>query len=417
MNKIYSTLVASGERSGGLARQFATHYQPTMLYTSIAAMTLFAVPWLILNFVKLLLAQGPWGAVDLSFRYKEVQLWFSGSPVYAEQAHAIHAVYPPASYAILWPLMGWLEFSHARIVAAVLMAVAVGWLTILLVRESSAETRLKRTFVALLLLSMYATGFSIGHGQLTIYTMWGLVTGLLLMSPGMKGWRNDLAAALLFLIALVKPSLSVPFFWIVCFRPGSLRPAVLVIAGYLCLTLIAVGFQNFDFAGLAQAWLVRSVEGAAREAAGGGYGNLHSWLAALGLRNWSVAASLLVLLALGFWTYRYRHADLWLLLGVGAIVSRLWVYHRSYDDVFILIPMIALFRIANCDRKNNRYALFAGLILACSVMTMFVPALVFVVPVWKSVLKNSQSVFPITMLMFLLFWTWRERWTLLSHAR
>jgi hypothetical protein len=387
-----------------------------MVYTAIAVMTLFAVPWLILNFWKLLLAQRPWGAVDLNFRYKEVQLWFSGNPVYAEQAHAIHAVYPPASYTMLWPLMGWLDFPQARIVAAVTMAAALGWLTILMIRESGAETRPERTFIALLLLSMYATGFSIGHGQLTIYTILGLVTGLTMLSSGSRSWQFDLLAALFLVIALVKPSLSVPFFWLVLFRPATLRPAVLVIAVYLALTVIAVGFQDFDFSGLAQAWLARSIEGATREAAGGGYGNLHSWLAAFGLEKWNALASLLLLLLLGFWTYRYRHAELWLLLGVTAVVSRLWVYHRSYDDVLVVFPMIALYRIAKCDRSNKRYALVAGMILGVSVMTMFVPALVFSVPAWKSVLKNSQTLLPMMMLMFLLFSAWREKQTLLSGA-
>jgi hypothetical protein len=37
---------------------------------------------------------------------------------------------------------------------------------------------------------------------------------------------------------------------------------------------------------------------------------------------------------------------LWLLLGVTALVARFWTYHRWYDDLLILLPMIALFRIA-----------------------------------------------------------------------
>lgn len=140
--------------------------------------------------MKLLFAQGPWGAVDLALRYHEVQLWFAGNSVFSEQSNAMHAVYPPASYAMLWPLMGWLEFPYARAVAALVLAVAAGWLVIVLVKESSAETRLERTFIALLFLSMYATGFSIGHGQLTIYSVWGLVTGLTLLSFGEGAGRT-----------------------------------------------------------------------------------------------------------------------------------------------------------------------------------------------------------------------------------
>ena len=388
---------------------FATNHRTTMLRVAVISMALFAVPWLILNFVKLLLAQGPWGAVDLSLRYNEVQLWFAGNSVYSEQPNAMHAVYPPASYAMLWPLMGWLEFPHARIVAALALAAATVWLTLVLIEESGAETGLERAFIALLVLSMYATGFAIGHGQLTIYAVWGLAAGLTVMSLGQSRWQDDLIVALFIVIALVKPTLSIPFFWLLLFRPGRLRPALLVLTGYLALTVIAVAFQKFDLSGLLQAWIMRSVAGAAREAAGGGYGSIHSWLAVFGLKQWNLVGSVLLLLLLGYWTYCYRHADLWLLLGVTAIVARVWVYHRSYDDVLMLFPMITLFRIAKYDSSKTGYDFLAGVILTVSVMIMFVPALMVVVPGWKSVLKNSQSLLPITMLTFLLFWGWCSR--------
>jgi Glycosyltransferase family 87 len=415
-------MVTLGETNSGVIRCLATNHRTTILRVAVISMALFAIPWLVLNFVKLLLAQAPWGAVDLRLRYNEVQLWFAGNSVYTEQSNAIHAVYPPASYAMLWPLMGWLEYPHARIVAAVALAAAVVWLGIVLIKESGAETRLERAFIALLLLSMYATGFSIGHGQLTIFTIAGLVAGLTLMSSGERRWQDDLIVALFILIALVKPSLSVPFFWIVLFRAGTVRPVLLVIVGYFALTVIAVVFQKFDFYGLIQAWIARSMEGAAREAAGGAYGNIHSWLAVFGLRQWNMPASAVLLLLLGYWTYCYRHADLWLLLGVTAIVARLWVYHRSYDDVLVLLPMITLFRITKFDCLKNGYGLVAGVILTVSVIAMLFPALVLVVPGWKSVLKNSQSLLPLTMLAFLLFWGWRHknassRTSVISHPR
>jgi hypothetical protein len=409
VNNTYLAQVGLREGQGGFIRSFATTHRIKILRIAVVFMALFAVPWLVLNFVKLLFAQGPWGAVDLALRYNEVQLWFAGNSVYSEQSNAMHAVYPPASYAMLWPLMGWLEFPRARIVAALVLAAAASWLAIALIKESGAETRLERAFIALLFLSMYATGFSIGHGQLTIYTVWGLVAGLTLLSFGERRWQDDFIVALFILIALVKPTLSVPFFWLVLFRPWTPRPALLVILGYLTLTVIAVAFQKFDFSGLLQAWLVRSVEGAAREAAGGGYGSVHSWLAVFGLKQWNVPASLGLLLLLGYWTYRYRDADLWLLLGVTAIVARMWVYHRSYDDMLVLLPMITLFRITKNVPDKNGYDVVAGMLLALATIAMFVPALVLVFPVWKSMLKTSQSLVPIVMLIFLLYWSWRKQ--------
>jgi hypothetical protein len=55
-----------------------------------------------------------------------VLLWFSGKPVYSEQAQAMHAVYPAASYVMLWLLLGWLPFTPARVIWAVTMGAAVG---------------------------------------------------------------------------------------------------------------------------------------------------------------------------------------------------------------------------------------------------------------------------------------------------
>ncbi len=391
--------------STNIRNVFASH-RPAILLGAVAFMALFAFPWLALNLAKLLWAEGPWGAVDLKYRYDEVQLWFVGASIYREQANAIHAIYPPASYAILWPLMGWLEFSHARIVSAVTLTAALTWLAFLFVKESGAQTRLERLFVVFLLLSMYATGFSIGHGQLTLYTICGLLAGLTLLSRGQRRWQDDLLAAALILVALVKPTLSVPFFWLVLFRPSTLRPAVFAVAGYLALTLVAVAFQDFDFAELIRSWLSRSIDGAARESVGG-YGNIHSWLAVFGLRQWNTPASLLLLLALGYWTYRNRSEDLWLLLGVTAIVARIWVYHRSYDDILVLLPMIALFRIAKYGSSKDGYDVMAGILLAIALLMMFVPALLLVFPASKSLLKNSQSLIPIMLLMFLLYWGWR----------
>jgi hypothetical protein len=367
-------------------------------------MALFALPWLAMNVVKLLWEQGPWGAVDLKQRYNEVQLWFAGRPVYRYQPGAASAVYPPASYIMLWPLLGWLTFPLARVVWAAMMGAALGGLGWLFVKESRAQTRLERIFVVLILLSMYATGFSFGHGQLTIFVLWGLVTGLILLSRDQLTWQEHLGVAVLILIALVKPTLSIPFLWLVLFLPGTLQPALFVVLGYTALTMLAISFQGFDLYALLQDWLSRGLGGAAYGAAEGGYGNVHSWLAFIRLEQWNLPVSLLMVLALGFWTYQYRRGDLWLLLGVTAIVARFWTYHRSYDDMLILLPMITLFRIARDRPSGTRFAVMAGLLLAITVISMFVPALIFVLPSWKPLLKTSQTPVALLLLIFLLYW-------------
>ena len=77
-------------------------------------------------------------------------------------------------------------------------------------------------------------------------------------------------------------------------------------------------------------------------------------LAGLRLLKWQTPASLLVLFLLGCWTLRHRAGDVGLIFGVTAIVARFWTYHRVYDDLLILLPMVALFPIATPRRRFKR---------------------------------------------------------------
>jgi hypothetical protein len=273
---------------------------------------------------------------------------------------------------------------------------------------------LERAFVVLMLLSMYATGFTIGHGQLTIFVLCGLIAGVTLLGRSQRKWQRDGLVAVLFLVASVKPTLSLPFVWLVLFLPGTRRPALFVVGGYLALTLVAIAFQGFDPAGLFRAWFARGVTGATREAASGGYDNVHSWLAVLGLARWNLLASVLVLLSLGYWTYQHRQADLWLLLGVTALAARFWVYHRSYDDMLVLLPMIALFRGAKLSMFRNGGEAGAGVLLAVAVIVMFAPALLFVTPAWEPQLKEVQTPVRVAMSIFLVYWASYAPRTVLS---
>ena len=58
------------------------------------------------GFERLLLVDGD-GAVDLKLRFDETRAWFAGYWLRG-------AVYPPASQAILWPVVGWLPFDAVR---------------------------------------------------------------------------------------------------------------------------------------------------------------------------------------------------------------------------------------------------------------------------------------------------------------
>ena len=54
---------------------------------------------------------GATAAIDLKSRYVEVQGWFNGVPVYRTM---LAPTYPPASYALLWPFLGWMSWEAAQ---------------------------------------------------------------------------------------------------------------------------------------------------------------------------------------------------------------------------------------------------------------------------------------------------------------
>ena len=91
------------------------------------------------------------------------------------------------------------------------------WLVYLVVKESNADKPLELVFVALIPLSMNATGSTIGNGQLTVHIVPALLAGLLLLQERRQSWSKDILASIFVLFALVKPSVTVPFFWIVLF--------------------------------------------------------------------------------------------------------------------------------------------------------------------------------------------------------
>jgi len=230
--------------------------------------------------------------------------------------------------------------------------------------------------------------------------------GLLLLQPGVGSWRRDLLGALLILIALVRPTVSAPFFWIVLCRPGRLRPALAVCTAYLVLTLLAVRSQEAGLLDLIRAWLhVFSLTVGVH-----GHAHLHLWLTSAGLEAWVAFASLSVLLRLGLWAHLHTRVDPWLLIGVAAIVARFWAYHRWYDDLLILLVMVSLFRIARSRPPSPQANLPAGVLLAATTVSLLAPGGLYLLPApLNSFYVAGQTLVWAAVLVFLVRCAWRER--------
>jgi hypothetical protein len=338
-----------------------------ILPAAIVVMTGLALLKLGSEFWRLVFSPYQNGAIDLRFYYNWTQAWFVGGAIYDGPSPA---EYPPASFVILWPAFGWLTFGAARWLWAASLIPMMMWSGRLLVRGSLADTPVERWFVFLMLLSINATGVTIGNGQLVLHLLPMLIAPLLLIASGTGRLADDLLAAALLAVALVKPSVSAPFLLMAALVPGRVRPLLVAGAAYLGLTLFAVSFQHAGVWSL----LGRTVSNATAEAARGGYGNLHNWLAATGFSAWLLPASAIVFGLLGVWIARHRRADQWLLLSVTAIVARLWTYHRLYDDVLIIVPMVCLFRIAKRDGIEQPVGVIARVLLGATLLLMWLPA-------------------------------------------
>ena len=366
----------------------------------VVLMVIAATIWMGYESWRLLWQPRPWGAIDLWLRYQEVSLWFGGRQVYEVLPHA---VYPPASMVVLWPFLGWLAFGPARVLWGASTIIVLALLIRVFMTESLAQTPLERVFIALVPLSAYSAGATIGNGQPTLHVLLCAVTSLLLLARSAGRWWDDLLVASLFILALVKPSVAVCFFWIVLFRPGRTRPALLIIAGYLALTVMAASFQESSLVELMRAWMANATKDLASTAVNYSHSNLQTWAIALGLERWWPAASLLVWSSLGIWVFRNRHIDIWLLIGVTAMVARFYTYHGWYDDFLVVLALIALFRIAKTDPQTETGIPIAGILFGITLPFTIAPGGLYLLPPpWNLAYVEVQTVIWLIVLGFLL---------------
>ena len=99
------------------------------------------------------------------------------------------------------------------------------------------------------------------------------------------------------------------------------------------------------------------------------------------------------------------------LIGVSAIVARFWTYHLRYDDLLILLPMIAFFRIAK-GRSSFRGGIYtAGILLFATTLTLLAPGGTnfLPVPLLKHIYVAMQLIIWLTGLVFLVHHAHRER--------
>jgi hypothetical protein len=345
------------------------HNKDTYLKICVFLMTIVSVVSISHHFLNFYLGTSPiWkftqsGAGDLLLRNNEIKMWFSGLPVYDNMRDA---AYPPASYAILWPLLNFDNIIIIKLIWIFIYLVSIVVLSFIFVKYSNVDTKLEKAFVALIPLTTYSLGASVGIGQITLLVILPLLISILKLKDQIDSIKNQLIISILFLFSLVKPSISAPFFWLVIFLPKNLRPAFVIIIGYILLTFIASYFQSDNTYILINKWLNNSSDSLIDFGHSQFY-DLHYFLIMIGKENWRFPVSLIAIGLAGYWIYKNKHADIWIIIGVTALVSRFWTYHNWYDDVLLILPTIPLLRSIkdkNLSFHTKIYA-FALFILLC----------------------------------------------------
>ena len=343
---------------------------------------------------RLLLSNAYNGAIDLRLRHGEIGRWFAGLPVYADRRHA---GYPPASYVLLFPFLGWLGEYGARWLWGALTVAELSLLSILTIRFIGTTKRLEKLLIVLTLFSAYPITVTLGNGQLGIHIFTLFLCAMLLVECRAT-WRIDVAASVLLIFAATKPSFSAPLYWIVLFALGRLRPIFLVMGSYVSLTAFALMFRPESISNMLHDFIEHN-----REVIGtSGGAHIAVWMRFIGLSDWTSIASLGLFVALGCWVYSNRRADRWMLLGVSAVVARIWTYHRMYDDLLILFAMLPLARWLRRSSVPDNVRVLGALLFSAAWFSLFIPASTINYPFpWNLPYEIGLPLIWIAMLFFL----------------
>ncbi len=320
------------------------------------------------------------GAIDLVSRRLETEDFFAGR-------RGGDRVYPPATYAMLWPLIASGSLEAARWTWAAVLTVSLAWLCWISARASGFRDPLARLAMGLLPPASLATTLALGTGQLTIPVV-ALATASVLRlarSPGTRG--DEATAAALFTLASVKPTLVAPVGWLLLFLPRSFVPAGIAACLYACVTGIALALRGSVASPrpvVPRPVVPRGPLFIEENMFASGYANLQNWLVHLGIGfPWVFLPPILGLALLGWWTWRHRDGDPWLLLAVAGLVARFCFYHRHYDDLLVLPVLVALARLASGATSSMAVAdpsRATGEIRQASLWTLFAVAGSLVMP-------------------------------------
>jgi hypothetical protein len=320
---------------------------------------------------------------DLLMRWREQQLVLSGINPYDVSANSLDlpttpseterlknlkeapiesimsSGYPPWSFVAgrLFVYSG--NFRITQYVFAALnvlaLALTLTW-TYLLARQHG---KLAGFFLAASVLAMFGHASTLRLGQYGI-----ICNALMIMMLVAEERHKEVPAGIAFALASIKPNLSGLYFLILVVRRRII--AIAVASAFLLTASFLVGY-------LVKTSPVEMMQQMIRQSSvvfAGGIGPLNVMLdyhvpfsvATNGLALSGLIASFLLMI-------RWRSSATITLFSIGAVIGRLAVYHRQYDNVMLVFPLVALG--LNMFQKPTPWRIGSFAIFGCSLWIPF----------------------------------------------
>jgi len=392
-NRAHTKILAYASRG----EEWLSRHKEKFLTGAICFLVALGAPRLVYQVWRLLFKDGGNGANDLLLLRQWIIDWFEGKPIYSY-------ILFPATFPTLWPITGWLSIEATRWLWLGLYAVAL-WVLVRILKSGAVIRDGKETMLlALFVLTIYPTGVTIGNGQMALLLLPAVVAGLIISRDGsLTPWRRAAAVALL-IFSSSKLPVTAPFFLILMISLKDLKTMTAVGLSYIALTFFSLSFRKMSIPEFTSRWTNETPS----VVTVGGHGNIHHFLSPLGIDNFLLPSSALILAALAVWIYKFRKTDFWVQLGVAAIIARFWAYHRLYDDILMIIPMAAVLRLLRNGGLSENERAAASIIFAVSVVSFLVPGFFLQFPdPWGALFQGVQTTIWLSLLVFLLYYAYR----------
>jgi hypothetical protein len=235
------------------------------------------------------------------------------------------------SYPTMFPFLSW-PWPELRVFYSLVNCLALALIGVWVYRAGKAYGKPQAILMVVSVLAMSSICRTLGNGQFGI-----IVLGLLICSLWRAEQKHFVAAGLLLGMALAKPHLA------------GLFPLVFIakrqVSGLVttCLYVVVASLTTWAMIQTDPLEMTRQMLAAGSALTSQGHG-VFNWIALTGIGGNSAmfitagVTAAITFLLLASW----RKASWLTLFAIAGVGSRLWTYHRDYDDLVLMFLMLAL---------------------------------------------------------------------------